>query len=58
MPWGGSDGTTADLYNGAGTAGGNSESGAVTAWITVSDADESNDTLTTSVTDGAGAILI
>ena len=47
VPWGGSSGTTADLYNGAGTAGGNSESGAVTVWVTVSDADEGNDTLTT-----------
>ena len=54
VPWGGSSGTTADLYNGAGTAGGNSESGAVTAWITVSDADETNDTLTTGSTSAAG----
>jgi len=56
VPWGGSDGTTADLYNGAGTAGGNSESGAVTAWVTVSDADESNDTLTTG--SAAGTIKV
>ena len=33
------------------------ESGAVTAWITVSDADETNDTLTTATT-AAGTILI
>ena len=58
VPWGGSDGTTADLYNGAGTAGGNSESGAVTAWVTVSDADETNDTLTTGSTTAAGTVLI
>ena len=58
VPWGGSSGTSADLYNGAGTAGGNSESGAVTAWVTVSDADETNDTLTTTSTTSAGAILI
>jgi len=51
--------TNADLYNGAGTAAGNSESGAVTAWITISDADETNDTLTTSATTyNAGTILI
>jgi len=58
VPWGGSSGTTADLYNGAGTAGGNSESGAVTAWVTVSDADETNDTLTTGSTTAAGTVLI
>lgn len=61
VPWGmDTVGTTnADMYNGAGTAGGNSESGAVTAWITVSDADETNDTLTTSSTTyNAGTILI
>ena len=58
VPWGGSDGTTADFYNGSGTAGGNSESGAVTAWITVSDADETGDTLTTSAGSATGLILV
>ena len=36
----------------------NTEAGAVTAWITVSDADETNDTLTTTSTSAAGTILI
>ena len=35
------------------------EAGAVTAWVTVSDADETNDTLTTTgSTTSAGTILI
>ena len=57
MPWGGSSGTTADLYNGAGTAGGNSESGAVTVWVTVSDADEGK-RYTNYWTTAAGTILV
>ena len=50
--------SSGDLYNGAGTAGGNTETGDVIAWITVSDADESDDTLTTSAGDVAGTILV
>ncbi len=54
VPW-----TSGDLYSGAGTAGGNTEAGDVTAWITVSDADETNDTLTTTATTyNAGTILV
>ena len=34
------------------------EAGAVTAWITVSDVDETNDTLTTGSTSAAGTVLI
>ena len=40
------------------TSGGNTEAGAVTAWITVSDADETGDTLTTSSGSTAGTILV
>jgi len=36
----------------------NTEAGAVTAWVTVSDADETNDTLTTGSTTAAGTVLI
>jgi len=47
-----------DLRDGASTSGGNTETGSVVAWITVSDADETNDTLTTTTTSNAGTILI
>jgi len=53
VPW-----TANDLRDGASTSGGNTESGDVTAWITVSDADETNDTLTTTSTTSAGSVLI
>jgi len=53
VPW-----TAGDLRNGASTSGGNTEAGDVTAWITVSDADETNDTLTTTAGSGKGLILI
>ena len=36
----------------------NTEPGIVTAWITISDADETNDTLTTNANTSAGSILI
>jgi hypothetical protein len=50
--------TSGDLRTGSNAASLQTESGAVTAWITVSDADETNDTLTTAVTANAGTILI
>ena len=54
VPW-----TANDLRDGAsGNLSVNTEAGAVTAWITVSDADETNDTLTTGSTTAAGTILI
>jgi hypothetical protein len=58
VPW-----TAGDLKDGAGTLGSASggaqdEAGDVTAWVTVSDADETNDTLTTGSTTAAGTILI
>jgi len=52
VPW---DAST--LYDGAGTAGGNTAAGKVVAWITVTDPDETNDTLTTGSTTAAGSIL-
>jgi hypothetical protein len=53
VPW-----TAGELRTGAGTASVNTEAGDVTVWITVSDADETNDTLTTGSTTAAGTILI
>jgi hypothetical protein len=50
--------SSGDLRTGSNETTLQTESGDVTAWITVSDADESNDTLTTTVTAGAGTILI
>ena len=53
VPW-----TAGDLRTGSNETTLQTEAGTVTAWITVSDADETNDTLTTSVTANAGTILI
>lgn len=53
VPW-----TANDLRDGASNLSINTEAGDVTAWITVSDADETNDTLTTGSTSAAGTILI
>jgi hypothetical protein len=53
VPW-----TASDLYSGDGTSGGNTEAGTVAAWVTISDGDETNDTLTTGSGTGAGAVLI
>nr|AIF23996.1 PKD domain-containing protein [uncultured marine thaumarchaeote SAT1000_22_D06] len=53
VPW-----TANDLYSGAGTQSVNTEAGAVTVWITVEDADMSDDTLTTAATTADGTILI
>jgi len=47
-----------DLRTGADGQTGQSESGNVTAWITVSDADVTADTLTTGSTTAAGTILV
>jgi len=47
-----------DLASGDSTAGGNSETGSVVAWITVTDPDETNDTLTTNANSSAGTILV
>jgi hypothetical protein len=53
VPW-----TSGELRDGAGNASINTEAGDVTAWITVSDVDETNDTLTTASTSAKGTILI
>jgi len=50
--------TSGDLRTGSNNESLQTESGAVTAWITVSDADETNDTITTGSTTAAGTILI
>ena len=51
--------TANELQTGAGTSSINTEGGAVTAWITVSDGDQTDDTLTTSATTyNAGTITI
>ena len=50
--------TSGDLRTGSAETTLQTEAGAVTAWITVSDADETNDTLTTGSTTAAGTILI
>jgi hypothetical protein len=52
VPW-----TASTLYDGAGTAGGNTAAGEVVAWITVTDPDETGDTLTTGSTTAAGSII-
>ena len=55
VPW-----TAGDLETGdnATTVDTQDEAGTVTAWITVSDSDETNDTLTTSSGSAAGTLLI
>jgi hypothetical protein len=50
--------TSGDLRTGSAETTLQTEAGAVTAWITVSDADETNDTLTTGSTTAAGTILV
>ena len=47
-----------DLASGDGTAGGNTEAGVVTAWITITEPDNTNDTLTTTSTTGAGTVSV
>jgi len=53
VPW-----AAADLREGNGDQTGQDEAGNVTAWITVSDVDETGDTLTTGSTTAAGTILV
>ena len=53
VPW-----TSGDLRTGSNNESLQTEGGAVTTWITVSDADETNDTITTASTTAAGTILI
>ena len=55
VPWTANDLSTGDATT---TTATQTEAGSVTAWITVSDADETNDTLTTGSTSAAGTILI
>ena len=50
--------TSGDLRTGSAETTLQTEAGTVTAWITVSDADETNDTLTTGSSTAAGTILI
>jgi hypothetical protein len=50
--------TSTDLHTGSGGTTLQTEAGDVTAWITVSDSDETDDTLTTTAGSGAGTILI
>jgi hypothetical protein len=50
--------TSGDLRTGSANQSLQTEAGTVTAWITISDADETNDTLTTGSTTSAGSILI
>ena len=50
--------TSGDLRTGSANESLQTESGDVTAWITVSDVDETDDTLTTGSTSAAGTILI
>jgi hypothetical protein len=50
--------TSGDLRTGAAGLTAQTEAGTVTAWITVSDADQTNDTLTTASTTAPGTILI
>jgi len=50
--------TSGDLRTGSGDKTLQTESGAVTAWVTISDADEGNDTLTTGSTTAAGTVLV
>jgi len=53
VPW-----AAADLREGNNDEAGQDEAGNVTAWITVSDVDETGDTLTTGSTTAAGTILV
>ena len=53
VPW-----SSGDLYNGAGSSSTGLGAGDITVWITVSDADETDDTLTTASTTAAGLILV
>ena len=55
VPWTANDLSTGDATT---TTATQTEAGAVTAWITVSDVDETNDTLTTGTSTAAGTILI
>ena len=50
--------TSTDLHTGDGGTLLQTEAGAVTAWITVSDSDQTDDTLTTSAGSTAGTILV
>ena len=50
--------TSGDLRTGSNNESLQTEAGTVTAWITVSDADQTDDTLTTSAGSTAGTILI
>jgi len=47
-----------DLASGDATAGGNTETGTVVAWITVTEPDNTNDTLTTNANTSAGTIIV
>ena len=55
VPWTANDLSTGDATTSTATQ---TEAGSVTAWLTISDADETNDTLTTAAGTGAGAVLI
>ena len=55
VPWTANDLSTGDATT---TTATQTEAGKVTAWITVSDVDETNDTLTTGTSSAAGTILI
>ena len=50
--------SSTDLHTGSGGTTLQTEGGDVTAWITVSDVDQTDDTLTTTAGSGAGTILI
>ena len=50
--------TAGDLRTGSNNESLQTEAGIVTAWITISDSDETNDTLTTGSTSTAGTVLI
>ena len=50
--------TTKDIRTGSNSETAQTESGNVTAWITISDADVTADTLTTGSTTAAGTILV
>ena len=55
VPWSANELSTGD---GGTTVSTQTEAGTITAWITVSDSDETNDTLTTGSTTSAGTILV
>ena len=55
VPWTANDLSTGDATT---TTATQTEAGKVTAWITVSDVDETNDTLTTGTSSAAGTVLI